>query len=321
MNTEKLRNNTPVDVAQLKATYALPNFITEQLDLKRVSPQEWAGACPNCGGRDRFHVNARFWFCRACAPIDDKRTPHDVIGFIMWRHNVGFLRACEIMGAQTPPPPAKIIPAPAPAPAPAELNQIAARAHAMLLGSHEPVAAYLAGRGIGRQAILAFRLGARWRGTRFGWAVTMPYFDDAGNCVAIRERLLLPAGSQKIISAAGSQFGGNLFGLQAWCGRQWLIICEGEINAISIHMATGGAVDAVSVGSESVATGTLERIKHLAASAGRVAVWADKGRVAEKLGATLTGALMLKSPKEQDANDLLRTGQLDALLERARQNY
>ena len=38
--------------------------------------------------------------------------------------------------------------------------------------------------------------------------------------------------------------------------------------------------------------------------------------MAEKLGATLTGALMLKSPKEQDANDLLRTGQLDALLER-----
>ena len=317
MNTEKLRNNyTPVDVAKLKATYTLPIYITEQLDLKRVSPNEWAGACPNCGGRDRFHVNARFWFCRACAPIEDKRTPHDVIGYVMWRHNVGFLAACEIMGAQTPPPPAKIAPAPAPAPAPAELNQIAARAHALLLGSREPVAAYSAGRGIGRQAILAFRLGARWRGTRYGWAVTMPYFDDAGNCVAIRERLLVPAGSQKIISAAGSQFGGNLFGLQAWCGRSWLIICEGEINAISIHIATGGAVDAVSVGSESVATGTLERIKHLAASAGRVAVWADKGRVAEQLGATLPGALMFKSPLGQDANDLLKTGQLDALLER-----
>lgn len=316
MNTEKLRNNyTPVDVAQLKATYALPSYITEQLDLKRVSPNEWAGACPNCGGRDRFHVNARFWFCRSCAPIDDKRTPHDSIGYIMWRHNVGFLAACELMGAQTPPPPAKIIPAPAKI-APAELNQIAARAHALLLGSHEPAAAYLAGRGIGRDAVLAFRLGARWRGTRFGWAVTMPYYDDAGSCVAIRERLLVPAGSQKIISAAGSQFGGNLFGLQAWFGRSWLIICEGEINAISIHMATGGAVDAVSVGSESVPVATLERIKRLAASAGRVAVWADKGRVAEQLGGALPGALMFKSPLGQDANDLLKTGQLGALLER-----
>lgn len=315
MNTEKLRNNTQIDVAQLKATYALPSYITEQLDLKRVSPNEWAGACPNCGGRDRFHVNARFWFCRSCAPIDDKRTPHDVIGYVMWRNSVDFRQACEIMGAQTPPPPAKIIPAPAKI-APAELNQIAARAHALLLGSHEPVAAYLAGRGIGRDAILAFRLGARWRGTRFGWAVTMPYYDDAGNCVAIRERLLVPAGSQKIISAAGSQFGGNLFGLQAWFGRSWLIICEGEINAISIHIATGGAVDAVSVGSESVPVATLERIKRLAASAGRVAVWADKGRVAEQLGGALPVALMFKSPLGQDANDLLKTGQLDALLER-----
>ena len=39
------------------------------VSLKRVSASELAGACPRCGGHDRFGVNAqkRVWHCRGCA--------------------------------------------------------------------------------------------------------------------------------------------------------------------------------------------------------------------------------------------------------------
>ena len=41
--------------------------------LKRVSASELAGACPRCGGRDRFAVNLRkrLWNCRGCGTGGD----------------------------------------------------------------------------------------------------------------------------------------------------------------------------------------------------------------------------------------------------------
>lgn len=42
--------------------------------LKQISPTEYAGPCPKCGGDDRFHVLTRTrqgkqaWFCRNCHP-------------------------------------------------------------------------------------------------------------------------------------------------------------------------------------------------------------------------------------------------------------
>ena len=44
--------------------------------LKKVSVNEYAGPCPACGGRDRFHVNLRkrdgrgAWMCRVCRPAE-----------------------------------------------------------------------------------------------------------------------------------------------------------------------------------------------------------------------------------------------------------
>lgn len=65
--------------------------------LKKVASTnggEYAGACPNCGGKDRFRVqpNARpnpRWFCRQCQPQGG-----DAIALLMWNQGMDFKQAC-----------------------------------------------------------------------------------------------------------------------------------------------------------------------------------------------------------------------------------
>lgn len=48
----------------------------EDTQLKRVAVNEYAGPCPGCGGKDRFHVNLNkrdgrgAWMCRVCHPAE-----------------------------------------------------------------------------------------------------------------------------------------------------------------------------------------------------------------------------------------------------------
>ncbi len=68
-----------------------------QLNRRRGKGDEYVGACPDCGGKDRFHIwpsdgeTGRFW-CRQC----DKRG--DGIDYLRWQHNMTFKQACEATG-------------------------------------------------------------------------------------------------------------------------------------------------------------------------------------------------------------------------------
>jgi DNA-binding PadR family transcriptional regulator len=71
-------------------------------DLKRVASTnggEYAGACPFCGGTDRFrvwpHQDVPGWWCRGC---EEKG---DAIAFVQKRDGIGFLDACEQLGLRT----------------------------------------------------------------------------------------------------------------------------------------------------------------------------------------------------------------------------
>jgi hypothetical protein len=62
---------------------------------KKPNLLEYAGKCPKCGGSDRFVVNTSkkkpqkdFFLCRRCRPRKG-----DLIDFIQWRDNVGYLEA------------------------------------------------------------------------------------------------------------------------------------------------------------------------------------------------------------------------------------
>lgn len=63
----------------------LKDLVEQYTQLRKVSGREYAGACPVCGGRDRFHVidggATSWWFCRQCAPYDNKKR-HDLTAFL-----------------------------------------------------------------------------------------------------------------------------------------------------------------------------------------------------------------------------------------------
>jgi len=64
-----------IDVKALKAQVNLLALAEQSTTLRRVASSnggEWAGPCPFCGGRDRFHVQpynpgGGMWLCRGCS--------------------------------------------------------------------------------------------------------------------------------------------------------------------------------------------------------------------------------------------------------------
>jgi DNA primase len=88
------------DTAEIKEHADLLDLVSHDTQLRRVTGGgEHAGPCPRCGGRDRFHCTAEWWFCRQCYPLDNGQ-PHDVIAYVMWRDNVDFATACQTLGGQ-----------------------------------------------------------------------------------------------------------------------------------------------------------------------------------------------------------------------------
>lgn len=96
----------------------LIDLIPSTSHLKRIGSTnggEYAGACPFCGGKDRFRVwpndktNPRWW-CRQCGKTGD------ALGFVMQFLNLDFKAACEYLHLDNPEAPrrdrnAPVIPA------------------------------------------------------------------------------------------------------------------------------------------------------------------------------------------------------------------
>jgi len=63
-------------------------------ELKKKNAREWAGACPACGGEDRFVVwpQENRCFCRVC------NKSYDAIAFLREFHNMSFVEACHYLG-------------------------------------------------------------------------------------------------------------------------------------------------------------------------------------------------------------------------------
>jgi hypothetical protein len=76
----------------------LLGLVSRDTRLRKVANTrggEYAGACPQCKGHDRFHVQPVYglWACRQCHP-----NWSDAIEYIRWRDGVGFKQAVEILG-------------------------------------------------------------------------------------------------------------------------------------------------------------------------------------------------------------------------------
>lgn len=314
--------------------------------LSRASGQrEWQGACPKCGGNDRFHVKPSGYFCRQCKTLESNNGIwYDQIDFVRWMNGCGFVDAVkQLVGGDigsVPAPTTAIVKHKEPHTGEwlAKAKVIATEAHKRLLAGEG--AAYLTSRGINQATWEQFNLGfteaalpGTWDGKKRIYAkqpaIAIPWYKGE-EITGIRYRFLKvhdytdvdgKSRQEKQSALYDSDFAGTLHGEQALAPRfedlRTLVICEGELNAVSIWQVTHGwGFDVISLGSESSKL-TQETITK-ANKFGRVLIWMDRPSISKQIASLIPNCYAVNSPiqngKKQDANDMLRNGLLGGLL-------
>jgi len=308
----------------------LVSLAERRSELRKVAAAEWAGPCPKCGGDDRFHVTEKWFFCgRNGSGCHNKRG--DAIEFVQWVENLPYTEAILHLdgkaAALTSAPARKRQAAPARAERPEnwqkEAQALVEKAEVLLLTSGLSVQAELLRRGLNSSTCFAWRLGAVKRFhpalKEKQPAIVLPWLEADGETVqAVQFRFV---GVTKEQGRFTQHKGGDrrLFGLHLLRKQPVLIVCEGELNALSIWQEVTGA-DVLSFGPEDNAKSeaALEALSGLAGDYQRVIVWADKPVVAKAVQQALPGAFGFRSPVENgekvDANDWLQRGKLNWLL-------
>lgn len=335
---------TSIDTAQLKANINLIELTGRYTELRKVTPKEHHGPCPWCGGDDRFRVTADFFACRQCG------RKGDTIEFVMQKQGVNFKEAVSLLGGNMV---MDVGEKRKPISKPAESaytwdepknRQLVIASHANLMTAGTKFAwrcmEYLQGRGIESGAIKAFGVGYTayqlpntWNGKEIVYpkqlAISLPWFNHDGALVAVKYRFIEPhtytdkdgkeqkgKDNKGVRFTSRGQIEGNTFGWQALRGADKvdvLVICEGELNALSLWQAGRGAVDVLSTGSEATTKKLPPVVVDLAAKYRHRIVWADRKEIADAAALQIGGASM-GSPGGKDANDLLQAGKLGALL-------
>jgi len=333
-----------IDTAQLKQSIDLREMVGRYTELRKETARELSGACPKCGGADRFHVADDWFFCRRC---HEKRG--DVIEFTAWMNGCDFLAAVAMLtNAPLPVPTMKRTPITKRHPEQPQdwhrrATTIVDNAHYRLFNDSDVEAeagrAYLDSRGIEPHAWQAFKLGythaaplpGTWDETKRAHvypkqpALVIPWY-KAGKVCAVRYRFLQwheytdsegKERKEKQTALHDSSFAGVLYGGQALelsaISLSTLIICEGELNACSIwQTAKDSRVDVLSLGSESVHITPV--MAAYTARYATVIAWLDREEKAQAVRSVLSVAHPIKSPNGQDANDLYQAGQLGGFL-------
>lgn len=188
---------------------------------------------------------------------------------------------------------------------------------------------YLAARGLRLDVAIAFGLGFAevWniRAKRKLPALLIPWQNR--QITVVQYRFIDVAKGDDTADRFGQLKGGDriLFGLQNCFNLpDWkphtLIIVEGELNAVAIAQSIrdmGLPVDAVSFGPQSNIgnQATVNTLAKITSKYRHVIVWADEPEAARAaLGNLPTHTLAVRSPNGQDANDLLKAGQLDEII-------
>lgn len=321
--------------------------------LSRASgTKEMMGPCPRCGGDDRFHVKTAGFFCRQCKRMEDNHDIwYDQIDFVRWMDNCDFVTAVEKLTGTRPMTTAKQLVAPTTKSVkPADhshytgwlekATNIARAAHDTLLMDGDG-AEYLESRGITSNTWLAFKLGfapavplpGTWDGKQHVQprqpAIVIPWY-RGGKITGIRYRFLTTheytnlEGKEvkvKTTSLHESDFTGVLYGGQALMGcaeqARTLVLCEGELNSISIwQIAAPWNFDVLSLGSESAKL-TPAMIDY-ANKFERVIIWMDKADLVKQLMTSIGGSFGVDSlvidNRKHDANAMLQTGQLGGFI-------
>lgn len=325
------------------------------VQLRKHSAGERCGPCPKCGGDDRFYVSKEYAACRQCHPAR-----MDAVGLVAWLHNVTQSQAVAMLDGGASWRPVQTVTAShaqgATVGATEEDRQAwVQRASRLVQVAQErlrsPAGAaareYLTRRELTQDTWRAFGLGCVASRSlpsdraQAAPAVCWPVyaFDfDADALVAVRYRFTVQtATGDRYDSLKGSSMAGHMFGVQALPafvrmapredGRnaerlRCLVLCEGEVNAMSIWQACAGTnVDVLSTGSQSVRR-LPDWTVQLASRYGAVLTWFDEAERAANIAQQLPGAVAVRSPirggEAQDANDILQRGLLAGLVQKLR---
>jgi len=95
-----------MDADHVKTSVDIMQLISCDTSLKKVSSSggdEYAGACPFCGGKDRFRVQPNRpdggkWYCRGCG----EGKWHDAIDYVSKRDNLDFQSALSTLAGDIP---------------------------------------------------------------------------------------------------------------------------------------------------------------------------------------------------------------------------
>ena len=337
-------------IAEAKSVNVLT--LAEQIGA-RLTPEsgrrEYSGPCPRCGGTDCFHVNtvANGWFCRKCADISDGGWK-DTIDLLRHYGRMDFKQAVEqLTGKQLDGSTGRRmnriftrrLPKAPPPPPPVEFDAAywtgkMAEYVAAMPGS--PGESYLIARGLVRETWETFGIGFHdqvpvpgTKGEVKAPAIAIPW-TAGGKLSGIRFRFFKKHdnGKKGAKQTSRGNFRGLLWGGQGLLGvhgfpgkpierYRTLVVCEGELNAMSIWQVTHPAqTDVMSLGSQSV--GITDAMKRFVGRYGQVIVWMDEKDHRERLVSAFKPHVKhiagFMSPDKKDANDFLQSGDLQQLI-------
>jgi len=317
-----------MDARQVNQTFDLVGYTGGFVTLHK-SGAYYIGACPLCGGRDRFQIkhtnNGDLWICRKCA--GDKY--HSSIDFLMSYYHEEFREALNRAGGEVENPrrelgngkpvqksaPVQVIPSQE---WQADAWALVEAAAARLMGDDFeglPARHYLKERGIDRGSIYR-----NWLGYAVVYkrpAIVIPHLDLGDVITAVKYRFIDDLASQDKGKRFAMMTGSipNLFGLQHIRAIDTtLLFVEGELNAISVLQTEPGAVSVISAGSEG--NGKAALLKAIARQYERAIVWTDDPAKARTIRERMErpDARILKSPViecvKYDANQMLQAGLL-----------
>lgn len=328
-----------VSTDRIKADVDFLALVSQDVDLRKVATTgggEWAGACPFCGGRDRFRVwplaDHPHWWCRGC------ERKGDAVDYVRERgtlqgQRLTYSEACALLGTTPRERPqvgakaAGMAVALPEEPPPSAWQEAAKRvAEAAMQTLWSPIGAkalaYLRERrAFTDKTIHTWRLGynAAWRKynpTLWGSDDAAPVWLPAGIVIPgwaagslwyLKVRVALPGDSLAAYIGGGQRPGPKyvqvrgsrpaLFGADSLPGHAVAVLCEGEFDALLLWQQAGELVSTVTLGS---ATAKLEgRWLWALSAANRVIVAYDNdlaGRTASEQLANVSGRVRQVKP-------------------------
>ena len=293
--------------------------------LRRVATTnggEYAGACPFCGGKDRFRAwpQTGRWWCRQC----DRKG--DAIDLLRERDGLTYRQALEALHAAPhlgAPPARSATPKRAPIARTAEAPpddwqtraaMICAECTAALWSAGGAKArAYLAERGLTDDTLRAWQIGYNGKereiaGLYVPHGIVIPCLVDGKPWYLKVRRPVPPLPPPKYQQVKGGR--PALFGADHLTGKAVVVLCEGEFDALLVWQEAGDLVDVAALGSASTRPTPAHLIPLLGALHWLLAADCDDAgeRTAEVWGEYSARVMRVRPLQGNDLTDFWRAG-------------